>query len=65
MTDDQTIIDAVDLAERILEVVTRAEHDWPEIEHLADALAGLAAAAARTATDRRRATDRQRGAPPP
>jgi hypothetical protein len=43
MTDDQTIIDAVDLAERLLEAVTGAEHDWPEIEHLADALAGLAA----------------------
>jgi hypothetical protein len=54
MTDDQTIIDAVDLAERLLEAVTGAEHDWPEIEHLADALAGLAAAAARTATDHRR-----------
>jgi hypothetical protein len=52
MTDDQTIIDAVDLTERILEAVTRDEHDWPEIEHLADALARLAAAAARTATDR-------------
>jgi hypothetical protein len=54
MPDDQTIIDAVDLAERILEEATRAEHDWPQIEHLADALASLAAAAARTATDRRR-----------
>ena len=59
MTDDQTIIDAVDLAERILDAVTRAEHVWPVIEHLADALAGLAAATARTATDPRR------GAPPP
>jgi hypothetical protein len=59
MTDDQTIIDAVDLAERILEAVTYAEHDWPKIEHLADALAGLAAAAARTATDP------LRGVPPP
>jgi hypothetical protein len=59
MTDDETIIDAVDLAERILEAVTRAEHNWPEIEHLAGALADLAAAAARTATARRR------GAPPP
>jgi hypothetical protein len=54
MPDDQTIIDAVDLAERLLEAVTRAEHDWSEIEHLADALAGLAAVAARTATGRRR-----------
>jgi hypothetical protein len=59
MTDDQTIIDAVDLAERLLEAVTRADHDWPEIEHLADTLASLAAAAAGTATDRRR------DAPPP
>jgi hypothetical protein len=60
MPDDQTIIDAVDLAERILEAVTGAEHDWPKIEHLADALADLAAVAARPA-----ATDPLRGVPPP
>ncbi|MHB8693306.1 MAG: hypothetical protein ACYDHH_18890 [Solirubrobacteraceae bacterium] len=56
MTDERTITAAIDLAEQLLDEVTRAEHDWAAVAHLADALARLAAAAARgtTATPRAR-----------
>jgi hypothetical protein len=49
MTDEPTITEAIDLAERLLDEVTRAEHDWEAVEHLADALAKLAATATATA----------------
>jgi len=45
--DEQALVDAIELAERILDEVTRAEQDWRAIEHLADALARLAAHLAR------------------
>jgi hypothetical protein len=56
MTDERKITEAIDLAEQLLDEVTRAEHDWPTVAHLADALARLATAAARgtTATARAR-----------
>jgi hypothetical protein len=44
MGDEQTFIDAADLAERILDEVSSSEPNWPSVEHLADALAALAAA---------------------
>lgn len=47
MPDDQTITEAIGLAERLLDEVARTEPTWQAIEHLADALAKLAAAAAR------------------
>jgi hypothetical protein len=40
--DEQVLVDALDLAERIVDEVTRAQQDWRAIEHLADALARLA-----------------------
>jgi hypothetical protein len=43
MSDDPTITDAIELAERILLEVTRADQDWRAIEHLATSLAVLAA----------------------
>lgn len=53
MTDDRTIIAATELAERLIDEVTRAAHDWRTVEHLADALARLAATAGDgPATDR-------------
>ena len=49
MTGDDTAVHAADLAERILDEVSRAEQNWPAIEHLANALAELAARAAQRA----------------
>ena len=47
MLDEQTISEAIDLVERLLDEITWAEPTWQAIEHLADALAKLAAAAGR------------------
>ncbi len=58
MVDDRTVREATDLAERLLEEVSRADQDWPAIEHLADALARLAASAARGGRPTRRLSGR-------
>jgi hypothetical protein len=58
MTHERTITEAIDLAEQLLGEVTRAEHDWATVAHLADALARLAAAAARDTTATARARRR-------
>ena len=46
MPDDARTAIAADLAERILDEVTRAHQDWSKVAELARALAALAAAAA-------------------
>jgi hypothetical protein len=43
----ERVIAAIELAERILDEVSNAEQDWRAVEHLADALARLAAALGR------------------
>lgn len=50
MTDEQTTAHAADLAERILDEVSSAEQNWAAVEHMASALAEIAAQAARGAT---------------
>jgi hypothetical protein len=60
MTDEPKITEAIDLAEQLLDEVTRAEHDWATVAHLADALARLAAAAARSTTTTATARARRR-----
>lgn len=54
MLDEQIITEAIDLAERLLDEVTRAEPTWQLVEHLANALAQLAAAAVRRTGDAER-----------
>jgi hypothetical protein len=49
MTAEQTLITAFDLAERILDELTRPDQNWLAIEHLASALAELAGRAAHPA----------------
>lgn len=44
--EEEIVIEAVDLAERVLEEVVRASVRWRRVEHLADTLAKLAARAA-------------------
>jgi hypothetical protein len=43
MPDESTLIAAADLAERILDEVSSAAPDWAAVEHMADALARVAA----------------------
>lgn len=50
MNDDEATAAAADLAEEILDEVSRANHSWHAIEHMANALAELAARAATVAT---------------
>jgi len=50
MADERATTDAADLAERILDEVSSAEQNWCAVEHMANALAELAARAARRAT---------------
>lgn len=56
MTEEQTVAVASDLAERIVDEVSRATQDWPLVARLANALAELARQAAATAARRPRAT---------
>lgn len=51
MRDEQTVTDVIDLAEGILREVTRASQDWRAAEHMATALAKLAAGASRVTDD--------------
>lgn len=44
--EEKIITHAVDLAERLLDEVVRANVQWRRVEHLADALAKVAARAA-------------------
>ncbi len=46
MTEEQTVRAAAELAERILNEVSRARQDWPLVARLACALAELAGQAA-------------------
>jgi len=46
MTEERTVTEAIDLAEQLLDEVTRAEPRWQAVEHLADALGRLAGGAA-------------------
>ncbi|MDE3133173.1 MAG: hypothetical protein KGL15_03815 [Acidobacteriota bacterium] len=55
MTEEQTVAAASDLAERIVDEVSRAKHDWPLVARLAGALADLARQAAASASRRPRA----------
>lgn len=50
MTDERTTARAADLAERILDEISRAEQNWAAVEHMANALAELAARAAKPTT---------------
>lgn len=48
MPDESTITAAADLAEQIVDEISRAEQNWLAVEHMADALAELAAQAGRS-----------------
>ncbi len=47
MTDEQTTAHAADLAERMLDEISSAEQNWAAVEHMANALAKIAAQAGR------------------
>ncbi|HEY3969836.1 MAG TPA: hypothetical protein VGL79_00425 [Solirubrobacteraceae bacterium] len=55
MTEEQTVAAASDLAERIVDEVSRTKQDWPLVARLASALAELARQAAGAASYRSRA----------
>lgn len=46
MADEQTLLEAMGLAEELLERVTEPAQDWPAIERMARALAEIASVAA-------------------
>lgn len=50
MTEGQTTAHAADLAERMLDEISSAEQNWAAVEHMANALAEIAARAARRTT---------------
>lgn len=60
MTEEQTVAAAADLAERIVNEVSRARQDWSLVARLASALAELARQAAASAS--RQASPRPRAA---
>jgi hypothetical protein len=63
MRDRSTITHAADLAERLVEQVSQADHDWRDVRRRALALARLAARAQSSERDAapRRGRDTRRG----
>jgi hypothetical protein len=43
MTEDRLLVEALDLAERILDALASAEPRWSAVEHMAEALAARGA----------------------